>query len=66
MEGDVVCMQDIFKFEQEGIDNQGKAYGHFVSTGIRPSFVERLKAAGVDVDVSIFERRVLASDEPGG
>ncbi len=66
MEGDVICMQDIFKFEQEGIDSQGKAYGHFVATGIRPTFLERLKAAGADTDTSIFERRVLMSDEPVG
>ncbi len=66
MEGDVVTMQDIFKFEQEGIDNAGKAYGHFVATGIRPAFIERLKAAGAEVDPTIFERRILAADEPTG
>jgi len=66
MEGDIITMQDLFRFEQEGIDNTGRAWGHFVATGIRPQFLDRLRAAGVDVDPSIFERRVLLSDQPTG
>jgi pilus assembly protein CpaF len=64
MEGDVITMQDLFVFEQEGIDNSGRAYGHFVATGIRPQFMERLKTAGTELDPNIFERRVLSADEP--
>jgi len=65
MEGDIVTMQDIFRFVQEGVNGEGKAYGYFESTGIRPTFLERLKAAGAEVDVDIFERRVLGSDNDG-
>ncbi|MBN1341200.1 MAG: CpaF family protein [Phycisphaerae bacterium] len=62
MEGDIVTMQDIFKFVQVGIDSDGKAYGHFEATGIRPSFLDRLKAHGAELDPSIFERAVLGAD----
>jgi len=63
MEGDVVTMQDIFRFEQTGITAGGKAYGRFVATGLRPSFLDRLKAAGCDLDMDLFEARVLAEPE---
>ncbi len=63
MEGDIVTMQDIFKFEQIGVNSKGRAYGRFVATGLRPSFLDRLKAAGCDLDPSLFEGRMLAADE---
>jgi pilus assembly protein CpaF len=64
MEGDAVTIQEIFKFEQLGIDSVGKAYGQFIATGLRPGFLERLKYSGVELDPSIFERRVLYRDTP--
>lgn len=65
MEGDTITMQDIFTFEQLGISAGMRAYGHFVATGIRPSFLERVAAAGAEVDTDLFERQVLMSDEDG-
>lgn len=62
MEGDVVVMQDIFRFEQQGVDADGKAYGQIVSTGVRPSFIERLEAHGARVDTSIFRPQSLCAD----
>lgn len=62
MEGDVVVMQDIFKFEQEGTDADGRAYGKIVSTGVRPMFMERLLAHGAKISPSMFEQRDLISD----
>jgi pilus assembly protein CpaF len=62
MEGEAVTMQEIFKFEQVGVDAAGRAHGRFVATGLRPSFLDRLKAAGVALDPSIFERQVLSTD----
>ncbi len=59
MEGEIITMQDIFKFEQVGLDNEGKAYGNFVATGIRPGFLEILKTSGCAVDASLFERQTL-------
>ncbi len=42
MEGDVICMQDIFVFERQGIDETGKVRGTFRAIGIRPKFADRL------------------------
>lgn len=55
MEGDAITMQEIFSFEQTGIDEKGKVTGHFRSTGLRPRFVARMKAFGIDVPVEMFE-----------
>ncbi|MEP3480454.1 MAG: CpaF family protein [Fuerstiella sp.] len=57
MEGDTIVMQDIFKFVQEGIDGNGKAHGHFVSTGVRPKCIEHMEASGVKLPTSIFTER---------
>ena len=62
MEGEAVTMQEIFKFEQLGVDSTGKAHGRFVATGLRPNFIDRLKAAGANLDMSLFERQVLSTD----
>src|SRR5881628_3365619 len=47
MEQDIIIMQDIFRYKQLGIDQNGRAYGQFEATGVRPSFVSRLEAAGI-------------------
>jgi pilus assembly protein CpaF len=57
MEGDVICMQDIFGFKQTGIDADRKAQGHFYATGIRPKCIERLEATGTVLPPSLFEQR---------
>jgi pilus assembly protein CpaF len=54
MEGDVITMQDIFVFERQGIDAQGRVLGRFRATGIRPRFTERLKAYGIELPMSLF------------
>jgi pilus assembly protein CpaF len=59
MEQDTLVMQDIFKFVQEGIDGNGKAVGHFMSTGVRPKCIEQLEQAGVKLPPSIFAERML-------
>jgi pilus assembly protein CpaF len=55
-------MQDIYKFEKEGVDETGRAYGKFISTGIRPTFMQRLEAAGVRLPASAFRERVMMAD----
>ncbi len=62
MEQDTVVMQDIYKFEREGIDENGRTYGKFVATGVRPSFMARLEAAGVRLPASAFRQRVMLED----
>lgn len=54
MEGDVVTLQEIFKFEQTGIDENGKVVGQFGPTGIRPSFSAKLTAHGFDLGAELF------------
>lgn len=55
MEGDVVLLQDIFLFKQEGVDENGKIIGEFKYTGVRPKFLERVMASGAKLDLRMFE-----------
>lgn len=54
MEGDIVVLTDIFKFEQTGIGQNGKIIGELKATGIRPIFSPRLEAAGFKLGAEIF------------
>jgi pilus assembly protein CpaF len=54
MEGDVVVLTDIFKFEQIGVGENGKILGELKPTGIRPIFSPRLEAAGFKLGAEIF------------
>jgi pilus assembly protein CpaF len=59
MEGDVITMTDIFVFEQTGTEN-GKIIGRLRPTGLRPKFMDKIEAAGINLPPSIFgigERR---------
>ncbi len=62
MEQDTIVLQDIYKYEQEGIDESGRAHGRFESTGIRPMFMSRLESAGVRLPSSAFRQRVMLTD----
>jgi pilus assembly protein CpaF len=55
MEGEVVVLQDIFTFKQQGKDQNGKLIGKMISTGIRPKFYDKLLASGIQVPDSIFQ-----------
>jgi pilus assembly protein CpaF len=55
MEGDIVTLQDIFRFEQKGIDEHGRIVGRLQSTGIRPSFVEGFAQAGIVPPEGLFQ-----------
>lgn len=63
MEGDVITMQDLFAFEQLGVSPSGKAYGQFVATGIRPTFLDRMRSSGCNLGPEMFARRVLLTDD---
>ena len=60
MEGETVVTQDLFKFNVTGIDEDGKAAGHFESTGVRPHCMDRLEAAGVRLPANLFAARQLS------
>ena len=55
MEGDVITMQEIYRFEKAGIDSSGKVRGRFLATGIRPRCCERLQTAGIELGPGMFE-----------
>lgn len=57
MEGDVIVLQDIFEFKQEGFTSEGKIIGELVPTGVRPLFMENFEAMNVKVDNSIFYKK---------
>jgi len=57
MEGDTVVLQDIFVFEQIGIDQAGRIIGKLVPTGVRPKFYERLETSGIYIPPTVFIER---------
>lgn len=59
MEGDTICLHDIFQFNQTGVDEEGHATGNFEACGVRPLLLNRLHAKGVDVPGDLFKRRIL-------
>ncbi|PRX38309.1 pilus assembly protein CpaF [Meinhardsimonia xiamenensis] len=58
MEGDVISMQEIFRFQRLGIEPNGKIIGQFTATGIRSHYSNRFKQWGYDLPPSIFEPTV--------
>ena len=57
MEGDIITMQDIFNFRQTGWSDDGKICGVFEPTGSIPSFMEDIRRAKLDCDVSLFSQK---------
>jgi len=55
MEEEVVTTQDIFVFEQQGVDKDGRVHGFHRATGVRPMFSERLERAGVHLPQDLFD-----------
>jgi pilus assembly protein CpaF len=62
MEQDIIIMQDIFRYRQLGVDQNGRAFGQFEATGVRPTFMHRLEAAGIRLPANLFQERVLLRD----
>ncbi|HUG01791.1 MAG TPA: CpaF family protein [Longimicrobiales bacterium] len=54
MEGNVITMQDIFLFDRQGVDEEGKVLGGYRSTGIRPRFADRLRMHGIKLSSFLF------------
>lgn len=61
MESGVISLQDIFVFERQGVDPEGRVMGEFVATGVRPRFADRCRIFGVPLPEDIFTptRRVI-------
>ena len=59
MESDTICLHDLFRFNQRGVDQEGNAFGDFEVCGVRPNLLNRLKAFGVEMPPDMFHRRIL-------
>ncbi|MGR3493982.1 CpaF family protein [Citreimonas sp.] len=55
MEGDVISMQEMFRFQRVGLTPDNKILGHYTATGVRSSFSERFRMWGYDLPPSIYE-----------
>lgn len=57
MEGDTITTQEVFRFEQTGIDDSGRIKGYFTSTGLLPGFMEKFQLNGVDLPPDFFREQ---------
>jgi len=56
MEGNTIVMQDIFIYDRKGMGVNGAVLGDFSATGVRPTFLDKIKMLGVDIPPHIFEK----------
>ena len=54
LEGDIIVLQDIFVYEQAGVDASGKIRGKLIPTGVRPKFYEKLETSGIHIPPHVF------------
>ena len=64
MEGETICLEDLFGFKQTSVDSDGHAQGDFEACGVRPRLFERLQAEGINLPMDMFRRRVLRQTVP--
>jgi pilus assembly protein CpaF len=55
MEGEIITMGEVFRFERAGIDKQGKVVGRFIATGLVPNFHDHLRRRGIELDMRLYE-----------
>tara|TARA_R110000803_G_scaffold114203_2_gene182666 strand:- start:1973 stop:3358 length:1386 start_codon:yes stop_codon:yes gene_type:complete len=55
MEGSIIQIQEIFKFERSGTSEDGKVIGKFVATGLRPKFLDEMERRGVHMPAGMFD-----------
>ena len=58
MEGEIITLQDIFRFDRRGLDADGKVIGNFTATGIRPKFADRIEMSGIKLPEKLFSLNV--------
>ena len=56
MDGDTIILQDLFRYVQDYLDENGKSVGHFEATGLQPSFMDKFRTHGVELPRDIFQR----------
>jgi len=65
MEQDVIAMQEIFTFQQSGINSEGKVVGTFRATGVRPKCADKIAAAGTPLSMDMFSHVYPVNQAPG-
>lgn len=55
LEGNVIVLQDLFRFKPQGFDENGKCIGTYEATGLQPQFLSKFKARGVEIPKNLFE-----------
>ncbi len=55
MEGDVITMQEVFRFQRTGLTPENKILGHYTAAGVRSHYSERFRMWGRDLPASIYE-----------
>jgi len=55
MEGDIITMSELFTFDREGVDSDGKVVGRIKATGVVPGFYKNLATRGIDLPIETFE-----------
>lgn len=55
MEGEIITMSELFTFERQGLDENGKVRGHLKATGVIPAFFKSLSARGIDLPIETFD-----------
>lgn len=63
MEGEIISMQEIFKFQRDSVDEDGKIHGHFTATGLRSSFMDRFRQWGYHIPASLFSDTPVYTDD---
>ena len=54
MEGEIITMSELFRYEQQGIDENGSVLGHFKATGVVPCFHDKFVQRGIDLPIEIY------------
>ncbi|MBN2325610.1 MAG: CpaF family protein [Candidatus Omnitrophica bacterium] len=55
MEGDIITINEIFKFQRRTVDSAGNVIGEYIATGVRPKCMEKIDAAGIELPIDLFE-----------
>lgn len=66
MEGDIITMHDLFKFEQTGVNHDRVAEGFYSACGVRPNCLDRINSCGISMSPELFESRILQIPKLGG
>jgi len=58
MEGDIITLSEIFKFDRTGVDEHGVVQGQYMATGLIPNCLSKLQSMGCNIDRSVFSTQL--------